>query len=156
MTFKPAAFKSALSFPSRSMDQWVVQIKQQKQILKTLRTVLPETLSQHLHHCVINGKKLMIYTDSAAWASQLRFYDKALLAAIAPLTTQSVSIVQFKLIIEKVGPNLATQEPAMIPALDKLKAIRDFCRAGPNNELTSALLKLTKTLEDLGANRHPD
>lgn len=156
MTFKPASFKSALAFPSRSIEQLATQIKQQQKILQTLRAVLPETLSQHLHHCVINDKKLMIYTDSAAWASQLRFYDKALLAAIAPLTTQSVSIVQLKLVIEQVGPNRADRETAIIPALEKLEAIRDFCRADPDNELTAALLKLTKTLEDLGANRHPD
>lgn len=156
MTFKPAAFKSALAFPSRSIAQLATQINQQKQILQTLRAVLPDTLAQHLHHCLINDKKLLIYTDSAAWASQLRFYDKALLAAIAPLTTQSVSIVQLKLVIEQVGPNRADRETAIIPALEKLEAIRDFCRADPDNELTAALLKLTKTLEDLGANRHPN
>jgi hypothetical protein len=156
MAFKPAPFKSALSFPNRSMDQLVVQIKQQKQILQTLRAVLPETLAQQLHHCLINGNKLLIYTSSAAWASQLRFYDKALLAAIAPLTNQSVIIVQTKLVIDQIGPNQADREPAMVPALEKLEAIRDFCRAGPDNELTAALLKLTKTLEHLGAIQHPD
>jgi hypothetical protein len=156
MTLKPAAFKSALSFPSRSIEQFALQINQQKRILQTLHAVLPETLAQHLHHSLISGKKLLIYTDSAVWASQLRFYDKALLSAIAPLTAQSVNLVQIKLVIEQIGPNRANQEQALIPAIEKIKALRDFCRADPDSQLTAALLKLTKTLENLSSNRHKD
>ncbi len=145
--FKPSSFKTALSFPNHSIHHFDSRIKQQKTLLQTIRAALPETLANHVQHSLLTGKKLLIYTDSAAWAAQLRFYEKTLLASIEPVSNNNDTIVQIKLAIEPVGPSRTHEDTAIIPAPEKLEAIRNFCLAVPDNELTIALLKLTETLK---------
>jgi hypothetical protein len=144
---KPTSFKPALSFPNQSINHFDRLIKQQLEILKIIRAALPEALANHVQHSLLNGNKLLIYTDSAAWATQLRFYEKTLLASIAHITKQADTIVQIKLVIDRVGPSWTLEKSAIIPAPEKLNAIHSYCFAAPDNELTIALLKLAKTLE---------
>lgn len=69
MATKPTPFKAALSFPNRTIAYFYSQIEQQKQVLQRVHDVLPATIAHHVIHCVVNGKKLLVYTDTAAWAS---------------------------------------------------------------------------------------
>jgi hypothetical protein len=78
----------------------------------------------------------------------LRFHNKTLLAAISPLSKNSVPMVQIKLLTEQVGPSLNHAGTAIIPSPEKLQAIRSLFLS-QDNELALALLKLTKTLERL-------
>ena len=110
MAKKPTSFKAALSFPNRTIAHFYSQIEQQKQVLQRIHEVLPATIAQHALHCVVNGKKLLVYTDTAAWASQLRFYNSAILAAIAPVTRESVSIMQIKVRSRDVAEQRLRQE----------------------------------------------
>jgi hypothetical protein len=145
---KPGSFKPALLFQNQAINHFESRIQQQKTLLQTIRAALPDTLSNRVQHAIVNGNKLVIYCDSAAWAAQLRFYEKALLANILPVSKNTDTLLQIKLVIETVGPSQTRhEETAHIPAPDKLEAIRSYCLAVPENELTAALLKLTETLE---------
>jgi hypothetical protein len=148
MAKKLGHFKAALSYPNRSIAHFYSQIEQQKQVLRCIHEVLPPTIAQHTLHCVINGKKLLVYTDTAAWASQLRFYNSAILAAIAPVTRESVSIIQIKTGVEALQSTPPRRKPN-IPSAENIDFIRNHSLTVSDEQLKSALLKLSATLEKL-------
>ncbi|MGZ4978833.1 MAG: DciA family protein [Methylobacter sp.] len=154
MARKPTFFKAALSFPNRTIAHFYSRIEQQKQVLQCIHGVLPATIAQHALHCVINGKKLLVYTDTAAWASQLRFYNNAILAAIAPITKESVSIMQIKVRAETLQTMSPDRKPN-IPSAEKIELIRNHSLTVSDEQLKQALLRLSATLEKLSKNRVP-
>jgi hypothetical protein len=149
MAKKPTSFKAALSFQNRTMAHFYSQIEQQKQALERIHTALPATLAEHVLHCVINGKKLLIYTDTAAWASQLRFYNSAILATIAPVTRESVSIMQIKVIADLANTNAQPRRKPIIPSAEKIDMIQSCSLTAADDQLKLALLKLSATLRRL-------
>lgn len=152
MAKKTTSFKAALSFPNRTIAHFYSQIEQQKQVLQRIHDVLPATIAQHVLHCVINGKKLLVYTDTAAWASQLRFYNSAILAAIAPVTRESVSIMQIKIRVETLQATPPGRKPN-IPSAEKIEFIRSHSLTVSDEQLKLALLRLSTTLAKL-SERH--
>jgi hypothetical protein len=149
MAKKPTSFKAALSFQNRTMAHFYSQIAQQKQALERIHTALPAALAEHVLHCVINGKKLLIYTDTAAWASQLRFYNSAILATIAPVTRESVSIMQIKVIADLANTNAQPRRKPIIPSAEKIDMIQSCSLTAADDQLKLALLKLRATLTRL-------
>jgi hypothetical protein len=152
MPQKPPSFKMSLSFKNRTMAYFYSQIEQQQRILQCIRAVLPETLAKQVRHCLIRDKKLLVYTDSAAWASQLRFYNSAMLAAtIVPLTRAPVDVVQIKIIAGQTGLILGPKRKAKIPSTEKIEVIRNHSLTVSDNQLRLALLRLSTTLERLSS-----
>ncbi len=149
---KPSSFKTSLSFQNRTIAYFYSQIEQQKRVLQRIQAVLPETLAKQARHCLIKDKKLLIYTDSAAWASQLRFYNGAILAAIAPLTRTSIETMQVKIIVERTGLILRSIRKANIPSVEKIAIIRNNGLNITDGQLKLALLRLSATLERLSGN----
>jgi len=149
MPQKPPSFKVSLSFQNRTMAYFCNQIEQQHRILQRIQAVLPGTLAKQIRHCLIRDKKLLIYTDSAAWASQLRFYNSAILATIAPLTRTPVEIMQIKILASQTGLILGPGRKAKIPSIEKIAIIRNGSLTVSDDQLKSALLKLSSTLERL-------
>lgn len=151
MPQKPPSFKVSLSFRNRTMAYFYSQIEQQQRILQCIQAVLPDALAKQARHCLIRDKKLLIYTDSAAWASQLRFYNTAMLAAIAPLARTPVEIVQIKIIAGQTGLILGAKRKANLPSAEKIEVIRSHSLTVSDNQLRQALLKLSTTMERLSS-----
>jgi hypothetical protein len=149
MPQKPPSFKDSLSFQNRTMAYFYSQIEQQQRILQRIQAVLPEALANQARHCLIRDKKLLIYTNSAAWASQLRFYNSAILAAIMPLTRTPVEIMQIKIITGQTVLILGSKRKAKIPSVEKIEVIRSLSLTVSDNQLRLALLKLSATLKRL-------
>lgn len=139
-------FKQLLDQPNRSLAYLYGRVEQQKKLLTIVRGVLPDSLQAHAIHCVIDRNKLIIYTDSANWASQLRFYRAAILGVIHTVPDQVVDILQFK-ISEPILPSIQVSERANLPALVNIGQIRETADARGHDALASALLKLCDTLE---------
>ncbi len=151
MPQKPPSFKVSLSFQNRTMAYFHSQIEQQQRILQRVQAALPDHLKKQARHCLIKDKKLLIYTDSAAWASQLRFYKSVILAAIAPLTKTPVEIMQVKIITGQTGGILRIKRKAKIPSAEQIDVIRSHGLTVSDNQLRLALLKLSTTLERLSS-----
>ncbi len=149
MATKPTSFKAALSFPNRTLAHFYSQIDQQKQVLKRIHAVLPVAIARHALHCVVNGKKLLVYTDTAAWASQLRFYNTAILAAIAPATKESISIMQIKIRVETLHATSLPGRTPIIPSAEKIELIHSHSLTVSDQQLKLALLRLSTTLAKL-------
>ena len=151
MPQKPPSFKVSLSFQNRTMAYFYSQIEQQQRILQRVQTALPDPLKKQAKHCLIKDKKLLIYTDSSAWASQLRFYKSVILAAITPLTKAPVEIMQVKIITGQTGSVLGVKRKAKIPSAEQIEVIRSHGLTVSDNQLRLALLKLSATLERLSS-----
>lgn len=147
MPQKPPSFKVSLSFQNRTMAYFYSQIEQQQRILQRVQAALPDPLKKQARHCLIKDKKLLIYTDSAAWASQLRFYKSVIIAAIAPLTKTPVEIMQVKIITDQTGGQV--KRKAKIPSAEQIEVIRNDSLTVSDDQLRLALLKLSTTLERL-------
>jgi hypothetical protein len=113
------------------------------------KNVLPTVIAQHALHCVVNDKKLLIYTDTAAWATQLRFYNSTILAAIAPVTKESISIMQIKIMMETLRATPLPGRTPIIPSAEKIKLIRNHSLTVSDQQLKLALLRLSATLAKL-------
>lgn len=151
MPQKPLSFKVSLSFQNRTMAYFYSQIAQQGRVLQRIQAVLPEALAKQVRHCLIREKKLLIYTDSAAWASQLRFYSPAILAAIASFARTPVEILQIKIIARQPGLVLGPNRKAKIPSAERIKLIRNHSLGVSDDQLSLALQKLSTTLEKLSS-----
>jgi hypothetical protein len=64
---------SQLMMKHGALNQLFQQSQLLKQLEQTLYTQLPTPLNQHCHIANLRGKVLIIHTDSALWATQLRY-----------------------------------------------------------------------------------
>jgi len=151
MPKKPTSFNAPLSCQNRTITYYYHQIERQKRILQHIQSVLPAALAKQARHCLIRDKTLLIYTDSAIWATQLRFYNKIILASIAQLSSEPVETIQIKIITESTGLSPQTARKARIPSAATIKIIRNDGLGVFDNQLKQALLKLSSTLERLSS-----
>ncbi len=145
MISKKTTFKAPLSFQNQTMAYFYSQIEQQRQVLQCVKTVLPTDLADQVRYCLIKNKKLRIYTDSAVWASQLRFYHAVILASIAPL----VETVQIKVITQQAGFVVSVERETRLPCPEKIEQMRNDSLSIADESLKRALLKLSTTLARL-------
>jgi hypothetical protein len=146
MNRKPPPFRSATAFPNRTLAHLHNQIQQQKLVLQRVHKILPTAIAKHVQHCVINGKKLLVYTDSASWATQLRFYNSAILTSIAPVTKGTVSIMQIKIRSEVLRATVKTRKPN-IPSAEQIQHIHKQSLVIEDGQLKLALLRLSAAME---------
>jgi hypothetical protein len=144
-------FRSTLSFPSRTLVNLYSQIEQQNKVLLCIHGVLPSALAQHVLHCVVNGKRLLVYTDAAAWASQLRFYNSAILTAIASVTKESITIMQINVRPETLSATSLPGRTPTIPSAEKIAFIHELGLTIADEQLQRSLLRLSSTLEKLSS-----
>ena len=149
MAEKLQPFKKSLAYPNRTMIYLHNQIEQQQRILKQLKEALPDDLAKHTKHCLIKDYKLLVYTDSAIWASQLRFYNSAILASIQTLVKTPIENLQIKIISRTTGLTVTTQRKANLPSLKGIDLIRKHSLSISDDKLSVALLKLSTTLKRL-------
>jgi hypothetical protein len=145
MTAQKTTCNPPLSYKNQTMAYFHGQIGQQKRLLQAIQKLLPCDLAAHIHCCLIKDKKLLVYTDSAAWASQLRFYNAAMLAGVTPL----VATVQIKVITEQVGFVRHVERKAQLPSAEKIAEFQKGSLNIADEPLQAALLKLSATLARL-------
>jgi hypothetical protein len=151
MAQKPSSFKTSLVFKNRTMAYFYSQIEQQQRILQMIRRVLPDNLARQIKHCLIKERKLLIYTDSAVWATQLRFYNTTILASVTK-NTSPIESLQIKVISTQTGLASTLTRKALIPSAEKIEALKNNSLSIEDNQLRLALLKLSTTLERLSNN----
>jgi hypothetical protein len=143
---KTSSFKSVTTLQNRNLSQLHLTINVQRQLTQRIKALLPETLAKHVVHCVAKGTTLLLYTHSANWASQLRFYSAAIISAAG----SSITLLQTKII---TNPEPADTKPrkANIPCAEKIEYLRAYSSALHDHQLKTALLKLTNTLTRLSS-----
>ncbi len=141
-------FKPALNFEGKVLSNYKYKIDTHNRLLKTIKLALPENLSDHALYCVISEKKISLYTDSAVWSSQLRFYHQIILRAVKNSKQGNFQLLQIKVI-----PKTAEQTQSKIvklPSKENISFIFDEASNNQNDDvLKIALLRLAKTFKRL-------
>lgn len=118
------------------------ELSQQQTLLKTVLTLLPPPLDQHCLAVQLKERKMLIYTDSSAWASRLRFHSRELSRDLA---TNGVPIQKITVRVSPQSPGRRTA-PRRMNSLspENARIIRqtaeDICDPG----LSAALSRLAR------------
>ena len=143
---RKSLFKSVLDFDARQLAVCMEIIAEQKSLLTIVKNALPAEIADHVQHCVRSGNRLLIYTETASWGSQIRFFNINILNNIAESGQKNISSLQVR-----IGPQLAQQQSSRTPRLpsaENIGLIRDQLKDHENDDvLKQALSRLTRTLE---------
>jgi hypothetical protein len=124
------------------------QIKKHHRVLDVARKVLPGFLADHCVDCVIKPDQLILYVDSPAFGSQIRFYALHLL----PKIEQSIGYRFKDLLIRNALP-AATKPPDKPNFVSPPGFVADLLISSASStsseELKEALLRLSKTVRTL-------
>lgn len=141
---KKSVFKTALDFESRPMVKCLEIVAEQLQLLRLVRMALPISIAEHAAHCVLKEAILLVYTDSAVWASQIRFYQEQILTKMHTAGRLKISRIQVKITQPVDIP--VVHRGAQFPSNDTVLAILSQVNDKSNDVLDLALANLTKTL----------
>lgn len=153
MMSKNNFFQPALGFEGKILAGYKYQIEIQKALLKTIKSTLPENLSKHALYCVLSGKKISLYTDSAVWSSQLRFYHQTILQSLMNSERSMIEILQIK-IIPKTIDQQQQKKTMNLPSTENIDFILQQAENQTDEKLKTALLKLGKTFAKLALSKN--
>ncbi len=63
---------------NNTLASLIAHSRQQEALLKQVRSLLPEPLNQHCCAAIQRDQLLILYADSSAWASRLRYFCRNL------------------------------------------------------------------------------
>ncbi len=145
-----SSFKPMLTSANRVLGPFANQLEKQAQLLALVKSVLPSDLVNYAQYCVISDQKVLIYTDSAVWASQLRFYTRAMFELIKSHSASVRYIEQVQIRILPSMPDQASSpNKAIVPSAKTTSEIRKDILGDSEDPLYQALSRLCSTLENL-------
>jgi len=63
---------------SRTVTGLLAQAQAQRKLHRQVQQMLPAPLNRHLQGALLKDRHLILYADSSAWSSRLRFYARQL------------------------------------------------------------------------------
>ena len=145
MLSKTSSFKAINTLQSRPLNQLQHKINAQYHLTKRVKTLLPEPLAEQVLHCISKDNTLILYTHSAVWASQLRFYSRTITDS---LTREQITTLHIKVIQKPSFSNTPKRKPN-IPSTEKIEFLKTYSDTVQDGQLKTALLKLSNTLTQL-------
>ncbi|MDQ7090817.1 MAG: DciA family protein [Methylococcales bacterium] len=146
---KKEHFKTIKTYNNRILANYQRKINQQNHLLMLVKKPLPDLMAKHLLYCVVLNKKLHIYTDSAAWSSQLRFYQQAMLEAIVNAKITQISSLKIQLIPSIHKPKKNQHSLKKTPSKRNIELL-DYCSESIHDKkLKQSLVNLSQTLKKL-------
>jgi hypothetical protein len=133
-----------MDFNGRPLAMCLEKIAEQKQLLCAVRNSLPENIAQHAMHCVLSNTRLLVYTDSAAWASQIRFFNQEILKNLQALGRR-IEKVQVKLALPPA--RAASHRGTRVPSAATIDGVFGRLDEKSTDALDFALAKLGRTLK---------
>ncbi|GAW85547.1 conserved hypothetical protein [Bathymodiolus platifrons methanotrophic gill symbiont] len=138
------SFKSAVSFSSTSAIQ--LQLLKHQRILAIILSASPQQLHAHIKDCVINNNNLLIYVNSAVWASQLRFYTSQIQQAVNTRGNERISKTRIRVLSPEPFKK-DEEETKVIPSIETVNMLQTNADSLAESKLKDALLGLSKTLQ---------
>lgn len=142
---KKPLFKSAMDFNGRPLAMCLEKIAEQKQLLNRVQNSLPDDIAEHAIHCVLSNTRLLVYTDSAVWASQIRFFNREIVNGLSTNGRQTIGSVQVKILLTQASST--SQRNMRLPSAATIDGILGRVDDKRNDVLDIALAKLGRTLK---------
>ncbi len=145
---KTNSFNTAAAYNNHLLANYQRQIKSQQRLLGMIKKALPEALAEHVLHCTLSSKKLLLYTSSASWSSQLRFYQQVILDSVNE-NNVNAEFVQIRLVNENSAPQ--SERKLNIPSKNSIELVKNCGESEEDEKLKQALLNLSQTLTKLSS-----
>lgn len=125
--------------------------KQQLDVQNVVREILPDSLVDHYTGCSLQGKTLILYADSATWATRLRGIISDLQYACERYS-QIEEINKIKVMVrdkmQQYSPKPKPRpRPTKIPSTDAAQIVADVANRTDHDQLKSALARLAAHLQ---------
>lgn len=115
--------------------------QRQSALLQQIRDLLPPPLDRHCLAAVQDNNRLVLYVDSSAWASRLRFFSRDLVANLKQHKITMQEIVVRVLIENRRQP--AEQSPAPQLSHHNALLLKQVADTISDPDLQAALMKLS-------------
>ncbi|WP_428355443.1 DciA family protein [Methyloprofundus sp.] len=138
------SFKAASTYSHSSAIK--LQLIKHQRILRIVQAASPKQLRAHIKDCVINNNSLMIYVNSAAWASQLRFCVVQIQQAVNAQSNERINKTRVR-VLSPEPFKIAEQETKVFPSEENINLLRDNAESLTEGKLKDALLGLSKALK---------
>ena len=139
-------FKPAHRLESQPLALWLSILDEQAKLLHIIQKNLPANAAQAAKHCVLSKGQLILYVESAAWASQLRFMQAQIMAGLLDKGVTQVKSLQLKIAPTVSYPQTGLRH-AQLPSLSTVTELKQLTAENDQDPLHQALAKLAKTLE---------
>ena len=138
-------FKPAQNFNSQPIALWLSILQEQTKLLHSVQKNLPIQTAQAIKHCVVSDRQLIIYVESASWASQIRFLHDKIMASLIENGMTQIKGLQIKLLDNR--QNMPKKQSPNLPSEAVLKDLKTAYAGNSEDILGNALNKLSMTLE---------
>jgi hypothetical protein len=135
-------------FQGAAIQALLIQAEKHRRVLDVAKRALPGFLADHCVDCVVKPDRLILYVDSPAWASQIRFYALHLLSKVQ----QSTGCRFNDLLIRNALPAAARplDKPVLtLPSGFAAEVLKNSALSTSSGELKEALLRLSATVQAL-------
>lgn len=161
----------------RLCEAIIKKLEEHRCALRITKRVLPAFLSEQCLDCVTRANKVILFTGSAAWASQLRFYGPAVLNALNAVYGERFESLQTHIYMpreavatnppgadldvrraapEGGAPGMACLKPdrqPRIPSSEAIAQINQNALYSHDGRLKQSLLRLGRTLKQSARSR---
>lgn len=123
-----------------SLGQLRLAVREISRLTNRIRAGLPDDLGRHVVGCAPRGDTVVVFAESASWASQLRYAQQQILQASREILGDRIRNVQFRI----APPQTAVDAPSTIPELsDSTRHLLRRTAEGINDDdLANALRRL--------------
>lgn len=115
-------------------------------ITKKIQSYLPADFAKHCEFGSIRGSSIILFADSAAWATRLRFHSSDLLRYINSEYKYSLCSIKFKIMPIRGKRKKPKPEPFHIDS-SNIESIRQLASAVKHEGLSDALIRLAAITE---------
>ncbi|MGI9211045.1 MAG: DciA family protein [Methylococcaceae bacterium] len=125
-----------------------------QRVLKVVKSTLPEFLARHCLDCVVKPNRLVLYTDTPLFSSQLRFYTPQLQQDLEATYQLSFAEIQARNLLNSAHPTLPPRRWTL-PSAEVVRLLRDHAALEPDSELGVALNRLANSLAEKNSRATP-
>lgn len=140
----PAAIGQFLLPQSQGLGALMLRASRLRALTHAVQTHLGAPLSAHCQVANIRGDVLVLQTDSAAWASRLRFLGPGLLAHLARSHGQGKLRTTKVLVRPSEGPSRAAGHRHTRISRESAALLRNVAQGTEHPALRQALLRLSR------------
>lgn len=133
------------------------QARALEELARITRDAVPEPMQPHVLACAVRDRTLIIFTDTAAWGSQIRFIQAAILEALAETTGHRLENVRFKIQqtaterpVDPGGKPMVKNESHTISNRSR-QLIASAAESIQDEQLAAALMRLARGRDDQDA-----
>lgn len=133
---------------SDALGQIRLTARQLEQLTERVRSVLPADGAPHVSGCALRPGIIVVFTTSAAWASQLRYSQQAILDACCRLPGTEIQRVHFKVL--PVEP-VTGKHPGPTLTENSRRLLQQAANGISDDELAAALRRLSDSCNNQDA-----